>query len=214
MMAVRTFSTSSRPALRAAACGGRPRAGKDLTGTATWPHPRCDLMPSHQCPLLSLRGGWVSTADCWLSAKGPEAAAREGRLLRCTAQCDGKTMDMNYVLVFRFLAVTRWDVSSRVRDACANRSRASVRSRLPSVVAELVTTRGNGPTVEDGSRSAGTSEMSASKRSSRIPSRRPSTDALMITADTPCLPPWLVAEPLELLAVLVQPGRRALRRRQ
>jgi len=30
---VRTFSTSSRPALRAAACGGRPRAGNDMTVT-------------------------------------------------------------------------------------------------------------------------------------------------------------------------------------
>src|SRR5215213_5845364 len=30
---VRTFSTDSRPALRAAACGGRPRAGSDATVT-------------------------------------------------------------------------------------------------------------------------------------------------------------------------------------
>jgi hypothetical protein len=30
---VRTFPTSSRPALRAAACGGRPRAGNDTTVT-------------------------------------------------------------------------------------------------------------------------------------------------------------------------------------
>jgi hypothetical protein len=30
---VRNFSTNSRPALRAAACGGRPRAGNDTTGT-------------------------------------------------------------------------------------------------------------------------------------------------------------------------------------
>jgi hypothetical protein len=28
---VRTFSSTSRPALRAAACGGRPRAGNDTT---------------------------------------------------------------------------------------------------------------------------------------------------------------------------------------
>jgi hypothetical protein len=113
-----------------------------------------------------------------------------------------------------FLAVTRWDVSSGVRDACANSSRASVRSRLPSMAADPVTTRGNGPTVEDGARSAGTSEISASRRSSRTPSRRASTDALIITGDTPYLPRWLVAELLQLSAVLVQPGRRALRRRQ
>jgi hypothetical protein len=31
----RSFSTSSRPALRAAACGGRPRAGSETTGTGT-----------------------------------------------------------------------------------------------------------------------------------------------------------------------------------
>jgi hypothetical protein len=30
---VRSFSTNSRPALRAAASGGRPRAGNDTTGT-------------------------------------------------------------------------------------------------------------------------------------------------------------------------------------
>jgi hypothetical protein len=29
----RSFSTNSRPALRAAACGGRPRAGSDATVT-------------------------------------------------------------------------------------------------------------------------------------------------------------------------------------
>jgi hypothetical protein len=114
----------------------------------------------------------------------------------------------------RFLAVTRWDVSSRVRDACANSATASVRPPVPSGVAELVTTRGDGPTVEDEPRSAGTSVMSASRRSSRIPSRRPSTDARIITGATPYLPGWLVAEPLQPSAVLVQPSRRALRRRQ
>jgi hypothetical protein len=61
---------------------------------------------------------------------------------------------------------------------------------------------------------AGTSEISASRRSSRIPSRRASTEALIITGDTPYLPRSLVAELLQLWAVLVQPGRRALRRRQ
>src|SRR5512132_2164730 len=56
--------------------------------------------------------------------------------------------------------------------------------------------------------------MSASRRSSRIPSRRPSTDARIITGETPCVPRWLVAEPLQPSAVFVQPSRRALRRRQ
>ena len=32
-LGVRSFHTSSRPALRAAACGGRPRAGNDTTAT-------------------------------------------------------------------------------------------------------------------------------------------------------------------------------------
>ena len=35
LMLVRSFSTTSRPALRAAASGGRPRAGSDTTGTGT-----------------------------------------------------------------------------------------------------------------------------------------------------------------------------------
>jgi single-strand DNA-binding protein len=35
----RGFSTNSRPALRAAACGGRPRAGSDTTVTRHRPHP-------------------------------------------------------------------------------------------------------------------------------------------------------------------------------
>jgi hypothetical protein len=30
---IRPFSTASRPALRAAACGGRPRAGNDTSAT-------------------------------------------------------------------------------------------------------------------------------------------------------------------------------------
>ena len=61
--------------------------------------------------------------------------------------------------------------------------------------------------MEDGPRSARTNEMSASRRSSRIPNRRATTDALIITGDTPYLPRWLVGELLQLLAVLVQPGR-------
>jgi hypothetical protein len=111
----------------------------------------------------------------------------------------------------RFLAVTRQGVSSRVRDACANSFTASVRPPVPSVVADPVTIRGDGPAVEDEPRSAGNREMSASRRSSRIPSSRPSTDARIITGETPCLPRWLVAEPLQPSAVLVQPSRRALR---
>ena len=110
-----------------------------------------------------------------------------------------------------FLAMTSWDVSSRVRDACANSSTASVRPLVPPGVADPVTTRGDGPTVEDEPRSAGNREMSASRRSSRIPSRRPSTDARMTTGATPCLPRWLIAEPLQPSAVLDQPGRRAFR---
>ena len=42
MVFVRSFSTTSRPALRAAACGGRPRAGNDAAAGGEWPH------PSHQ----------------------------------------------------------------------------------------------------------------------------------------------------------------------
>jgi hypothetical protein len=37
-VAVKSFSTPSRPALRAAACGGRPRAGNDTTGTKSRPY--------------------------------------------------------------------------------------------------------------------------------------------------------------------------------
>jgi hypothetical protein len=33
IVSVRSFSTNSRPALRAAACGGRPRAGSDTAAT-------------------------------------------------------------------------------------------------------------------------------------------------------------------------------------
>jgi hypothetical protein len=109
------------------------------------------------------------------------------------------------------LAVTRWDVSSRVRDACANSATASVRPPVPSVLADPVTTRGDRPTVEDEPRSAGNREMSASRRSSRIPNRRPSTDARIITGATPGSPRRLIAEPLQPSAVLVQPSRRALR---
>jgi len=89
-----------------------------------------------------------------------------------------------------------------------------VRPPVPSVVAELVATRWDGSTVEYEPRSAGKREMSASRRSSRIPSRRPSTDARITTGATPCIPRWLVAEPLQPSAVFVEPSRRALRRRQ
>jgi hypothetical protein len=36
---VRSFSTNSRPALRAAACGGRPRAGSDTMVIGAPSHP-------------------------------------------------------------------------------------------------------------------------------------------------------------------------------
>ena len=68
--------------------------------------------------------------------------------------------------------------------------------------------------VEDEPRSAGKREMSASRRSNRIPSRRPSTDARITTGETLCLPRWLVAELLQLSAVLVPPPRRTLPRPQ
>jgi hypothetical protein len=110
------------------------------------------------------------------------------------------------------LAVTGRGVSWRVRDACANSSTASVRSPVPSVDAGLVTTRVDGPTVGDKPRSAGTRVMSASTRSSRIPSRRAITDAVMTTGVTPCLPCWLVAA-LGQLAAVLQPLRGAVRRR-
>jgi hypothetical protein len=44
-VAVRTFSTSSRPALRAAACGGRPRAGSDATATREPASPNAQADP-------------------------------------------------------------------------------------------------------------------------------------------------------------------------
>jgi hypothetical protein len=54
--------------------------------------------------------------------------------------------------------------------------------------------------------------MWASARSSRIPSRRAISDALMTTGVTPCPPRWLVAA-LGQLAAVLQPLRGAVRRR-
>jgi hypothetical protein len=42
---VRTFSTGSRPALRAAACGGRPRAGNDAAATGELASPSHQMIP-------------------------------------------------------------------------------------------------------------------------------------------------------------------------
>jgi hypothetical protein len=44
----RSFSTTSRPALRAAACGGRPRAGSTTTGTEAPASPSTPGATKHQ----------------------------------------------------------------------------------------------------------------------------------------------------------------------
>jgi hypothetical protein len=41
------FLYTLRPALRAAACGGRPRAGNDTTGTGDRPHPAPPTSDDH-----------------------------------------------------------------------------------------------------------------------------------------------------------------------
>ena len=54
------------------------------------------LPPSHHCQRVRAFDGtmlWNSTLS-WLTT------TTRLRLLRCTAQCDGKILDMNYVLVF------------------------------------------------------------------------------------------------------------------
>jgi len=58
---VRSFSSTSRPALRAAACGGRPRAGNDTTATG---EPASPSTPR----LLSYAG--FATAHQQVSAPG------------------------------------------------------------------------------------------------------------------------------------------------
>jgi hypothetical protein len=58
---VRTFSTNSRPALRAAACGGRPRAGSDTTATGepASPIPLRRTLTSMAIPTFTHRGFWA-----------------------------------------------------------------------------------------------------------------------------------------------------------
>jgi hypothetical protein len=56
-VAVRTFSTPSRPALRAAACGGRPRAGSDTTATGRPASPSTPPGRYHQRPTRAVLAG-------------------------------------------------------------------------------------------------------------------------------------------------------------
>jgi len=56
MMFVRSFSTTSRPALRAAACGGRPRAGSDTTITAEPTSPSTQGSDVRETPVDKLTG--------------------------------------------------------------------------------------------------------------------------------------------------------------
>jgi hypothetical protein len=57
----RSFSTNSRPALRAAACGGRPRAGSDttVTGEPASPIPLRRTLTSMAIPTFTHRGFWA-----------------------------------------------------------------------------------------------------------------------------------------------------------
>jgi hypothetical protein len=76
---VRSFSTNSRPALRAAACGGRPRAGSDTMVTGIPTNPPCGgdpeqrrctrpcparLLPPPASPTLPDGVGLSSTGSC------------------------------------------------------------------------------------------------------------------------------------------------------
>jgi hypothetical protein len=66
--AVRSFSTNSRPALRAAACGGRPRAGSDAAGTGNRPSSLTVSLaqPSGSGPAVA---GQVKSTYSWLRAR-------------------------------------------------------------------------------------------------------------------------------------------------
>jgi hypothetical protein len=57
----RLFSTPSRPTLRAAACGGRPRAGSDttVTGEPASPIPLRRTLTSMAIPTFTQRGFWA-----------------------------------------------------------------------------------------------------------------------------------------------------------
>jgi hypothetical protein len=80
---VRTFSTNSRPALRAAARGGRPRAGSDATATGepASPIPLRRNLTSMAIPAFTHRGFWtrivVFGASLLVYAWGIRLMARE-----------------------------------------------------------------------------------------------------------------------------------------
>ena len=62
MMFVRSFSTTSRPALRAAACGGRPRAGNHTTVAVKPAHPAASWSTVGRATRSSDSGGvWTGS---------------------------------------------------------------------------------------------------------------------------------------------------------
>jgi hypothetical protein len=79
VMFVGTFSTTSRPALRAAACGGRPRAGSDTTVPGSRPHPPSKgSRSSHEHAAWSALGPYRSGNHGSLA--GTSGHARHGRI--------------------------------------------------------------------------------------------------------------------------------------
>jgi hypothetical protein len=72
MVFVRSFSTSSRPALRTAACGGRPRAGNDTTAPGEPASPYLaavfisNLPESISSTAGLVTGGWPKTRVLWM----------------------------------------------------------------------------------------------------------------------------------------------------
>jgi hypothetical protein len=73
---VRTFSTNSRPALRAAACGGRPRAGSDTTVTGQLALPSMprgtavDRARAMRAALAEPRRTWARTCTAQPTLRG------------------------------------------------------------------------------------------------------------------------------------------------
>jgi hypothetical protein len=82
---VRSFSTNSRPALRTAACGGRPRAGNHTMATGGAPAPPFSLVGADVAPglhvVVATSGPHTAGAPGRIAARSGQAAFRSAAYL-------------------------------------------------------------------------------------------------------------------------------------
>jgi hypothetical protein len=138
MVLVRSFSTTSRPALRAAACGGRPRAGSDPTATGEPASPsrmaRTHATPDEGCSPPAVRR--ADPRPAWTHAGSDTCWPRAGH--RNHAPQSDDDADAKAAQARPGSCSTRWRASPALQRVSTGRVPASPGLSLGPVAAGLM----------------------------------------------------------------------------